>query len=301
MTRVAAHFGITGQLPFLNIDLHQDNQLFLDPSAIRNAVGTDPLAAHAHALLLDFFGEVMRCRTSTNPTDRAKGLALLQRLHEPNETRLGMSQSGSAGHAFGDELGSRLWDALAQPVFTLNPIGRRLEDLPLFVDRVGDDLVSDLTTRVIFEVLADFTVQMCSRYPSLGATVSTADVDLWDTGTSTWVDRGVQLPYVAPHQLLLVPKGWVFWRMVMDPHAFYNRYGTGTVQEERTTLDSRGRTVKPSKKSLQEEFPHVKELNNRQTTKYQSQHDRDLVAEYRDRVDADFVPLDDAGIEYRLD
>ncbi|MDK3255261.1 hypothetical protein [Blastococcus capsensis] len=298
MTRITAHFGINGPVPFLDVDVHQDNKLFLDPSAIRHAGG--PMARRAHGLVLEFFREVMRCRTSPNRADREKGLALLQRLHEPNETRLGMSKAGSAGHAFGDELGSILWDVLDQPVFTADPIARRLEDLPLFVDRVGDDLVSDLTTRIVFEVLADFTAQQCALHPALAASVVTRDIDLWDIGSNDWVTRPVQLPWVAPHQLLLVPKEWVFWRMIMDPTAFYNHFGTGTVQMERTTTNLQGRKVAPSKESLKKEFPHVKELNIRQTVKYAHEEHRDLVAEYRDRVDAEFTYLVDDEIARRL-
>lgn len=297
MSWVTDHFGISTPVDFLNVDVHRDNKLFLDPSAIRNAGG--PMAARAHALVEDYFDEVMRCRTSSSRADLDKGLGLLQRLHEPNETRLGMSKTGSAGHGFGDELGELLWDVLDQPVFTTDPVARRLEDLPLFVDRVADDLVSDLTTRIVFEVLADFTMAQCAKYPALAASVVTRDVDLWDTGTRDWVTRQVQLPRVAPHQLLLVPKNWVYWRMIMSPTAFYNHFGTGTVQVERTTVNSKGKRVGPAKASLKKEFPHVKELNIRQTVKY-AQDGRNLVAEYRGRVDTAYTPLTDAQLAQRL-
>lgn len=101
------HYGIHGHVPFVDVHVDCDNRLFLDPSAIRNNV-SDPLAQRAQRSLLTFFGEVLRCQRSSLPSERTKGLALLRRLHEPNETRLGMSAVGVAGHGFGDGLGADL-------------------------------------------------------------------------------------------------------------------------------------------------------------------------------------------------
>ncbi len=106
------------------------------------------------------------------------------------------------------------------------------------------------------------------------------------------------LPYVAPHQLLLVPKRWVFWRTLMDLYAFYNHYGTGTVQRERTVRGRNGRLLSPSKKTLKEEFPHVRGLNTAQAAKYMNLGE-DLVAAYRQRVDAEYEPLTNDQLERR--
>lgn len=135
--RVTDLYGIAGPVPFVDLYVDRDNLLFLAPSAIRNA--TDPLGLHADGQLVDYFNEVLRCRVSPHPADHTKGRGLLQQLHEPNETRLGMSARGVAGHGFGDELGDRLWDELAH-----NPACRaaaltRLEDLRPFVDGVDPE------------------------------------------------------------------------------------------------------------------------------------------------------------------
>lgn len=296
--QVSDHYGITGDVPFLNVHVDRDNLLFLDPSAIRNA-RNDPLAARAHGLLLDFFGEVLRCRRSGSTADQDKGLRLLRRLHEPNETRLGMCIGPVAGHAFGDELGERLWDDLGSNSAARTAVLNRLEDLPLFVDGVGPDLVSDLSTRVIFEVLADFTHRMTVRYPQLAAGQTTTTVELWDGTFRIWRPRPLTLPYVDPHPLLLVPKPWVYWRNLMNPMAFYNRYGTQTVQRERTVHTPNGRRLAPSKARIRREFPHVRRLNIQQAVKYR-EHGEDLVAAYREWVDSEFAPLSDDELQRRL-
>lgn len=297
MTRISSHYRLSGQLPFVNVHVDRDNKLFLDPSAIRNNRQVDPRARRAHELLRGFFREVLRRRASRDLPDQSAGLALLRHLHEPNETRLGMSAIGVAGHGFGEGLGDRLWEELlGNPACQVAAL-TRLEDLALFVDGVGDDLVSDLTTRVVFEVLVDFTGDMISRFPSLAVGATTEDLPVWDPRRMVWTTRLVKLPHVAGRQLLLVPKHWVYWRVLMSPIAFYNHFGTATVQQERTTFRG-GRRIAPSKRSLKEEFPDVKDLNRHQAAKYKLAGD-DLVARYRELVDHNFVPMDDAELARR--
>ena len=103
-------YGIAGPVPFIDVDVDSDNELFLDPNAIRN--GTGMYARRAHRQLLDFFGEVLTCARSSDPRAQAKGERLLQSMHEPNETRFGYTERGSHGHGFAEEMGSRLWSEI---------------------------------------------------------------------------------------------------------------------------------------------------------------------------------------------
>lgn len=297
MARVTAEYGIAGPVPFVDVLLETDNALFLDPSVLRNHRG-DPLKRRADSLVKSFFTEVLRCRTSGARADTLKGEAMLKRLHEPNETRLGLSENKVQGHGFGDQLATRLWDTLASNPACAAAVLTQLEDVPLFISNVGDDLISDLTTRVTFEVLADFTAQMMSTYPALKRTVTTEASPVWNSSRRVWEDKDITLPYVEGHQLLLVPKNWIFWRLLMTSEQFYNRHSTRVIQEEGTTYDSRGKANKPRKQDIVKKNPDRKLLNNKQAVKYQ---DDDLVGEYRRWVDAEFEPLDDDAIEYRLD
>ncbi|MGV8967696.1 MAG: hypothetical protein ACOH2F_15630 [Cellulomonas sp.] len=297
MTRISTHFNLVGPLPFLNVHAARDNRLFLDPSAIRNSAS--PLAARADNQIKSFFNEVLRCATSALPSDQTKGLALLNHLHEPSETRLGMSSAGVNGHGFGDGLGEMLWRELRSNPACREAALRRLEDVALFVDGVADDLISDLTTRVVFDVLADFTTQMMLINPNLTRGQTTATHRVWDAGLLDWTTRDCTLPYVADDQLLLVPKDWVFWRLAMDPDAFYNRHSTRTVQDERTTYDRDNRRSAPSKRSLNAEFKQKKRLNNTQAVRY-IRKGIDLVEQYRGQVDAEFQPLDDDQLDARM-
>jgi hypothetical protein len=284
---------------FINVHVERDNRIFLDPSAIRNSRGN--YARRAQRTLENFFDEVLRCRRSGSASVQAKGLSLLQNLHEPNETRLGMSRVGVQGHGFGDDLGGVLWDELGANAACRTAAVSRLEDIKLFVKGVGDDLISDMATRVAYKVLADFTADMVAKHPQLtsrGTTTFTATV--WNTTNKDWDAATVTLPNVPPHPLLLVPLGWVYWRMLLDPTAYYNRHATGTLQEEESFVGGDGRIIKPTKASLKQAHPDVRRLNDSQTVKY-IQQGQNLVERYRAEIDAEYVPLTDEDVQGRTE
>lgn len=297
LLRVSANYGISLPVPFVDVHLEKDNRLFIDPSAIRN--GRDALSREAHRLIVGFFTEVLRLRASSKASDHRLGQALLNNLHEPNQTRLGMSAVGVGGKAFGRGLADDLWDVLGTNPAARAAVLTRLEHLPVFIEGVGPDLISDLSTRIIFDLLVDFTSDMMATYPSLavGATVSSADI--YDPATQMWTPKSIRLPLVAPHQLLLIPKAWVYWRLLMEPNPFYNRFATATIQQERGTYDNKGRLQGPSKKALNNEFSDHRELNTEQAVKYKLEQRRNLVTEYQAFVDGNFVPLTDDEIETR--
>ena len=94
---------------------------------------------------------------------------LLQHFEEPRETRLGYAAAGFSGHGGAAEVGTWIWEALTTELEALLRVGilTQIEDLPLFVEGLAEDITSDLTTRIIFEPLSKFTASMvaepCSR------------------------------------------------------------------------------------------------------------------------------------------
>ncbi|WP_344885826.1 hypothetical protein [Zhihengliuella alba] len=274
--------------------MDRDNLLFLDPSAIRN--GSDALSKAANDTLIRFFAEVLRLRSSASPTDHAIGQELLSHLHEPNETRLGMSVASKFGRAFGSQHATDLWDLLGKSREAQASVMTRLEHLRLFADGVGYDLISDATTRILFGHLCDFTQSMMKRYPELMFGAKSVDAEVFDTSSLTWEARSTELPIADGRTLLLVPKGWVYWRTLMDVGPFYNRYASATVQDEQTVIRSDGKAIKPSKKSIREANRDMRTLNRDQATKYKTQKGRDLVAEYQEFVDREFDGLSDFEI-----
>lgn len=288
MSRVTEHYGIDGPVPFVNVHVERDSPIFLDPSAIRN--DPSPRGVGAYGQLRTMFSQVVEAARSSNPHDHQVGRQLLNHLHEPNETRLGLSIGGSHGRGFAYELETQFWDALRANPSCQHAVLNRVEDTRLYVDYVGDDRISDMTTRIIFNVLADFTTEMMSIYPALNAGATTAKTDTW-SDTAGWQLRDFELPHCAGKQLLLVPREWVYWRTLMDPIQFYNRYSTQVIQDETATYSEKGKRHAASKASIKQANPHIRTLNNDKAVEYKAEHGRDLTEEYRNWIDFNFAAM----------
>ncbi|NKT56397.1 hypothetical protein GS896_27950 [Rhodococcus hoagii] len=73
-----------------------------------------------------------------------------------------LAKSGFSGHGGAEDVGSWIWQALNNDIYALIAVGKlkQIEDLPLFIEGIDKDITSDITTRIIFEALADFTAHM---------------------------------------------------------------------------------------------------------------------------------------------
>lgn len=296
MAYISEVFGLPQDIPFVDVDAHRDNKIFVDPSAIRN--GTCAYSIRAQARLIHFFEEVVRRRRSTDPVDRSRGLSSLQRMREPGQTRLGYSAQGTDGKGFGDLLGRTLWDALADPICCDDAM-HRIEHLPIFLDGVDSDLISDMVTRIVMDILVDYTHEMMARYPQLGQTTSTQPIMVWDPQALDWAASDVELPFIGKKHLVLVPIGWVSKKLLMSPRPYYNRYATRQEQAELTRYDQNGKPDRPSKKDIKAKHPEVKFFNVARTVKDLGQVPH--VKRYQQEVDQQFTSMGAAGIREQLD
>lgn len=110
------------------------------------------------ALLQHYFGCVL---AAIKAGDVAGTTKLLASLHEPNETRLGLSRGRPAGRALGPEMVDRLRLALSSSVAVESGLLTDLEDTILMIEGVGSDLISDITTNVIRSQLVAYTQNPC--------------------------------------------------------------------------------------------------------------------------------------------
>jgi hypothetical protein len=84
-----------------------------------------------------------------------------------------------------EDVGAAIWDALSTDAEALVRVGvlTQVEDLPIFVDGVAEDITSDLTTRIVFQPLADFTAEMIARFPRFSSGGHSTEVvprQVWD-------------------------------------------------------------------------------------------------------------------------
>lgn len=257
MTTVTQHYGITGNVPFLDVDVYDDNLLFVDPFKIRMGLGPTRFTNAANACTSSFFNEVTAAVVSTNPAHRRSGLDLLQHFEEPRETRLGMSEYGFDGHGGADGVGQDIWDALNGDASFLVGVGvlHEIEDIPLFVRGVGNDITSDLVTRVIFEPLVDFTNDCVATFPQLAGGTGLKRVmrQVWDPVASRWTVKKVTLPTVDHKPLLLVPVEWSTHNLLLNATRLYDTKLLSHVQMERATITRDGKVLKTPKDKLRQD------------------------------------------------
>ena len=186
MPTIAEYYGIPEPVPFINVEVTADNRLYVDPHAIRLQETRHPFAHQAVRCLDTFTQQVTTSILEGSPASIRRGEQLLQRFVEPWETRLGMSRRGFHGHGGADVVGTWIWDVLTNDVEALVRIGvlKQVEDLPLFVEGVDRDIMSDITTRIIFDALVTFTMQMLAQFPEFsggGHRLGTVTKQIWST------------------------------------------------------------------------------------------------------------------------
>lgn len=305
MPTVTKWYGIAGSVPFLDVDVDRDRPLFVDPRAIRLSARPQPFAGSAVACMESFFHAVSVRALSSGRAERAEGLALLQRFEEPWETRLGLASRGFRGHGGADDVGARIWATLTTDARFLVDVGIlvQIEDIPLFVDGVADDITSDLTTRIIFGPLADFTAAVVTQFPEMtsGQHRTTRVVrQVWDPRRSGWENRVVELPLVEGRELLLVPRDWVRPTLLMNPGRFYDKTVLDFVQVERSAFLN-GRVVKPRKDDLRKEesLEHSRATILRTVLRAQATG-FDLVRLFKSFVDSRYESVDEAVIRRKI-
>ncbi|USI92840.1 hypothetical protein [Rhodococcus pyridinivorans] len=292
MAPVTTHYGIIGPVPFLDVDISVDNRMFIDPHAIRLCHGLGPFAAAANHCTTTFFDEVTACVGATGASVRQRGLELLQRFEEPWETRLGMAAQGFHGHGGAEDVGMWIWNALNTDLEALVRVGilRQIEDLPLFVEGIDRDITSDITTRIVFDPLADFTADVVARYPQFTAgrhRIDTFSRQVWDPHRRQWNQKSVTLPVAGGKPLLLVPRHWARPTLLMSAGRYYETSVLSFAQREQSVITSNGKILKTPKDVLKTQ-PGLERGRNTNLAVTQRAHrkDADLVAVFRDFVRA---------------
>lgn len=254
MATITSRYGISSAVPFLDVELDTDNELFLDPHRVRLQNTPSPFAQQALNCVDSFLTTVCDAILGSDPVEKERVKKLLDRFSEPKETRLGLARTGFNGHGGSEDVGARIWETLTTDIKALLRIGviKHLEELPLVVHGIDRDLTSDITTRMMFGPLSDFTASMITAFPEFtakGELTRTVARQVWDPESRSWTDRDVLLPVVDDAPLLLVPKGWADRRLLMTAGRFYDKSVLDYIQLAQAFRVG-GRVQYPTKKSL---------------------------------------------------
>jgi hypothetical protein len=287
MPTITTHYGIPDPVPFVDVEVAADNRLYVDPHAIRLRKTPLPFADRALECVDTFTHEVTDSIIKGTPADRRRGEKLLQQFVEPWETRFGMSAEGFHGHGGADIVGTCIWEVLNDDAEALVRVGvlKQIEDLPLFVEGVDRDITSDITTRIIFEPLAQFTAAMIERFPqftSLGHKVRTFRKQVWDPSARDWGGADVALPVVDGKPLLLVPQGWARRTLLMSAGRYYETSVLSFAQLEQAVRMSDGKLSTTPKDRLKKQSGLGRGRGtNMRVTMQAFENEQDLLATFK--------------------
>lgn len=202
--RFSEKFSLLGdqaQFDFVDIPLHTDMRVFIDPHSL--AITKTPWSYEAHSLATRFFQEVLDL---LRVGDRNGALALLNGLREDNRTRLGYSKSAPQGTGLGGDRASPFLDAMEHSEAYKTGRIEDIEDTALFVPGIGVDIVSDMVTNVLREQLADYTAEQCHLHNVPMAAIERLRVWRPDAG---WTTITRNLPTDGQRAILLAPRSVV--------------------------------------------------------------------------------------------
>ena len=249
------------QLDFVDVTPARDTPLFIDPFAI--SLKQDQWSATCHQLIAHFFQTALD-NIRGGRIDPAR--AMLNGLTEPNETCLGLSKGSPAGRGVSGKQALDLYESLARSQAAQSGVLGELAECDLFVERIGPDKISDITTNIIRKLLIEYTQAQCAlhgielrgEYPS---------GRYWDMDSRSWESSYAALPVIGQKRIILVPKYSVRRQMALDAQEYYSHHILNFIQQEEFDRGSSlvrvlksGERRLPTKKSVEAKFPFSKDF-----------------------------------------
>lgn len=218
--RFSEHFKLgkeQAELDFVDVDPGKDLELYVDPYAIE--IRNDDWSAECGDHIRSFFQAVLDA-LRTGQVRKAEHL--VSHLSEPNETCLGVSSGKPRGRGVGSFQGEQILEALRKSVAFKSGLLSDLAEAELFIEGIGRDKISDLTTNIIRGPLLRYTKEQCDLHGVRTKRVATAAA--WQPSRSQWESGYASLPVVNGKPILLVPKFSVRQRLSLESQEFYNHH-----------------------------------------------------------------------------
>ncbi len=206
------------QLDFVDVELTRDVPLYLDPYAIQ--LKSDDWSDLCIGQIRSFFTEVLNALRENN---EARATHLLSNLHEPNETRFGVSKGRPRGRAIGEKKARSLANSITNSRAFETGVLADVSEAELFIKYIGPDTISDLTTNVLRQQLADYTAEQCELY-GIATHPTNSLGPIWNAQVRDWQAVTLHLPRYDGKPILLVPKLSVRHRLALNSQEFYTHH-----------------------------------------------------------------------------
>ena len=232
------------EIDFIDVDLALDFPLYFDPSTFLDS--DDEFAKGCAEDIYDFFEAVMEAIRNNN---RNRGVDLLSALKEPNDSYLGVSKGKPAGRGLGRTQAAKVYDSLKKSRVIDSSLITDLSDYAMFIDGMGPDKISDMTTNIIRGRLLEYTNDQCDLL-DIDLTASLPSGLVWDRKIRGWKQTYVNRPYHDDLPVLLIPKRYVKWRGAVNKRtkAYYKHFVRNFIRDEQ--LKTNGPLVTVIKKGL---------------------------------------------------
>ncbi len=206
--KYSEYFGL-GELTQVDLDfldglVDKDVPLYIDPSQIQVQEGE--WYEESAQIIYSFFETVF---SLYREGENKKAESLLINAHEPNETKLGVSQGSPQGKGTSSEKLIEVFRHVIDQGLLRDELINEYNDLTIFVKDFAEDRMSDLVTNLIREKLAEYTIHQSEIY-GLELTEEPVKIGVsWDIETLNWKEVKQRALYVDGELLLFVPKSIV--------------------------------------------------------------------------------------------
>ncbi len=298
--RIAKRFGMSQtqrELDFVNVDLSDDTPLFIDPFFLSRR--TDRWSEQASKTVLNFF-EYLVNLIKQKRIEEAR--FMFEYLGEPGETGLGLSNGSRDGKGMGDGDAERIFDRILKSKAVESGLIEDLPDTAIFVDRIGPDKISDMTTNIIRKHLLEYTI----RQANLWGFPLTEDVPsgyYWDPVEAEWRSELTQYLIIDHKRVLLVPKSIVAYKFGYTPAVYHQHFILNFLRSEHLRLNTalvqtkkkKDGTIRKyvTKKSLKEK---VAPLTRDYLRKFSVQHPA-ILEDFKRKIGKKITPIGHEDLE----
>lgn len=233
--RISRHFDLEKsqyELDFVDIDTSKDLALFLDPYFL--SIRNDSWSINASRTIRSFFSHFL---TLVHNDELESARELFSYLHEPNETCLGMSSGEPSGRGVGEEKADDIFNSLIQSSAITSGLVEDIEDTKIFVEGIGKDTISDITTNIIRKNLIEYTQNQC-KLLGIPLTPNVPTGDFWNKTLRRWEDDYDEMLVVDGKKILLVPKSIVSFSKKYSAYYYTQHFVLNYLKNEHLRLNT---------------------------------------------------------------
>lgn len=246
------------ELDFIDIDTEIDIPLFLDPYFLSTRY--DAWSTSAYKTIQSYFQCVIKLLKDKKYEQAA---SLFHHLSEPNETCLGVSSGNPKGRGVGQNEASKIFEHIVSSKAIETGIVSNLEDIPIFVENIGKDKISDLTTNVLRMHLIKYTQEQCKLH-NIPLTKQVPSGHFWDRERLLWDNISTDMLVIDGKKILLIPKGIVSYSVRYTPERYLQHFILNFLQSEHVRLRTSLVRIEKLKNGKEKIHPPSKDLLRQQ-------------------------------------